>query len=175
MHRRLWLAVAVTLSSYSGLAQSGASKPSAPALSPSVRLMVAKSAYLKFAGGSETPFDVISEDVKNWGRYVLVDSPEKADLILEVTAPNSASGISVSSTMQNSQSGIPAESVTSTRDLEVTRITLIVYDARSKMALWSASEQPKHAMREKSRQDNVVAASEHLVAKLRERVEPENK
>ena len=146
----------------------------APALSPTARLAAAKTAYLKNAGGSEIPFNVISESVEGWGRFQIVGTPEKADIIIEVTAPETNSGIAISSgTSTDPRTGLPAESTTGTRELQVERINLIVYDARSKMALWSASEQPKGGLRHRSRQDKVVEASQKLVSKFRERVEPE--
>lgn len=148
--------------------------PKTPALSPTARLQAAKTAYLKNAGGSEIPFNVISDGVQGWGRYQIVSSPEKADLIIEVTSPNNGTGVSVSSTTTtDSKTGMPAESVTNSRELQVARITLIVYDAHSKMALWSASEQPKGGLREKSREDHVVASAEHLLGEFRQRVEPD--
>jgi hypothetical protein len=146
----------------------------APALSPTARLAAAKTAYLKNAGGSEIPFNVISEGIEGWGRFQVVGTPEKADIIIEVTAPETGNGISVSSgTSTDPRSGLPAESTTSTHELQVARINLIVYDARSKMALWSATEQPKGGLRHRSRQDKVVEASQKLVSKFRERVEPD--
>lgn len=152
-------------------AKPAASKP----LSSTARLAAAKAAFMKNAGGSEVPFNVISESVQGWGRYQLVNSPEKADIVIEVTAPSGGNGVSISSnTSIDARSGLPVESATSTRELQVTRITLIVYDAKSNMALWSASEQPKGALREKTRQDNIVGAAQHLVSKFRERVEPDS-
>jgi hypothetical protein len=50
---------------------------------------------------------------------------------------------------------------------------MIVYDARSKMALWSSSEQPKSALRQKNRQDRIVETAQRLVSQFRQRVEPE--
>jgi hypothetical protein len=155
-------------------AQNEASKDALP-LSPSARLAAAKTAFLKNAGGSEVPFDVITEGVRGWGRYQIVSAPEKADIIIEVTSPGIGSGVSVTSTTStDARSGMPVESATSSRELQVARITLIVYDAKSKMALWSSSEQPKGALRHKNRQDKVVETAQHLVTKFRERVEPDS-
>ena len=145
-----------------------------PPLDPTARLTAAKTAFLKNAGGSAVPFNVVSEEIEGWARYQIVKVPEKADIIIEVTSPGTGGGVSVSSsTSTDARSGLPVETATTTRALQVTRITLIVYDARSKMALWSSSEQPKGALREKTRQDNVVAAAQHLVSKLRQRVAPD--
>jgi hypothetical protein len=172
MSRRVLIFGFVLLTFLSGFAQA----PPARTLSPTARLTGAKTVLLKNVGGSEVPFNVISEGVQNWGHYRLVEDPEKADLIIEIAAPNGGNGVSVTSTTGNDpKSGFPTQSVTSSRELSVARITMIVYDAKSKVALWSASEQPKGGVREKTRKDNVVEASQHLVTKFRERVEPEAK
>lgn len=178
MHHRSWLGAAalVVFSLALAYAQTDAAKAAQTAkpLSPTARLTAARTLYLKNAGGSDTPFDVISQGVQGWGRYQIVNAADKADIVAEVTSHASSSGISVSTNSSTDpQSGFPTQSTTTSRELTVSRITLIVYDAKSKMALWSASEQPKGGMREKSRQDNVVEAAERLVTKFRERVEPD--
>jgi hypothetical protein len=143
-------------------------------LSPTARLAAAKSAYLQNGGGNEVAFNVVSESVQGWGRYKIVGDPKKADLIIEVASPSGSNGISISSTSSNdSRNGMPSESTTRSRDLQVARITMIVYDARSKMALWSSSEQPKSALRQKNRQDRIVETAQRLVSQFRQRVEPE--
>lgn len=168
---RLWAALVVLLPIVSAQDQpSSTAKP----LSPIARLTSAKTAYLKNAGGSDVPFNVISESIEGWGRYQMANAPEKSDIIIEVTSPSTGNGVSVTSTTSTDQrTGLPSDSTTTTHELSVARITLIVYDAKSKMALWSASEQPKGAMREKARKDNIVAAAQRLVTKFREHVEPD--
>ena len=176
MIRRTLLALfAVTLLAPSVPAQTPGKNPRP--LSPTARLTAAKSVYLKFAGGSEIPFNVISDGIRDWGRYTIVSDPEKADITVEVMSPNTGSGVAISSTTTtpDPQTGVPAQSVTSSKELSVSRITLIVYDAKSKAALWSATEQPKGGLRDKTRKDNVVESAQHLVRKFRERVEPESK
>lgn len=151
-----------------------AKTPTTRTLSPTARLTAARTAYLKNGGGGGIPFDVISEGVQGWGRYQIVNSPEEADLVIEVASTSSGNGISVSGgSSTDPRTGFPTESATNTRELSVDRIRLVVYDARSKMPLWSASEQPKGAMRDKARKDNVVEAAQRLVTKFRERVEPD--
>jgi hypothetical protein len=175
MIRRSLLLATLLLVPMFGIAQTPSRKP--PHISATARLTAAKTVYLKNAGGNEMPFNVISEGVQGWGRYTIVNDPEKADLIVEVMSPNVGRGISISSTNStpDPHTGVPAESVTSTKEMTVSRITLIIYDARSKAALWSASEQPNGALRDKTRKDNVVESAQHLVTKFRERVEPEAK
>jgi len=113
--------------------------------------------------------------MQGWERYEIVNSPEKADLIMEVAAPSGSSGgVTVSSSTRNDQYGRPQDSVSSSRDLSsgVGTVRLVVYDARSKVPLWSAKEEAKGAMRQKGREDNLVNAAENLFAKFHDRIEP---
>jgi hypothetical protein len=176
MVRRISLGVAALLLCFVSSAISQTESAKTPPLSPAARLAAAKSAYLQDGGGNEVAFNVVSESVRGWGRYQIVGEPQKADLIIEVTSPSGSSGISISSTTTNEASGgKPSESTTHSRDLQVARVTMIVYDARSKMALWSASEQPKSALRHKNREDKIVETAQHLVSQFRQKVEPETK
>jgi hypothetical protein len=147
----------------------------APPLSPTARLTAAHTAYLKNAGGNDVPFNVVSDAVHGWGRYKLVNSPDDADIVIEIAAPNGTGSVSVTSTTATDpRSGRPVSSSSTSHELSVARITLIVYDRKSNIALWSSSEQPKGGLRDKTRKDNVVLAAQHLVTKFRERVEPES-
>ncbi len=152
-------------------------KPTPP-MSPFLRLTSAKSIFIKSSGSSDIPYSVISSSMEGWGRYEIAKSPEKADLIMEINAPSgSGGGVTVSSSTKNEQYGRPQDSVTSSRDLSSGggTIRLVIYDARSKAALWSASEEAKGAMRQKGREDNLVNASEKLFTKFHDRIEPPGK
>lgn len=170
--KRLWF-VTVLFACSSIFAQTPATSTTRP-LSSTARLTSARTAYLKNAGGSDVPFNVVSDAVQGWGRYKIVDSPEDADIIIEVASPDGNGSVVMSSTTSTDPlSGMPATSSTSSHELSVTRITLIVYDSKSKIALWSSSDQPKGGLRGKTRKDNVVLAAQHLAEKFRERVESE--
>lgn len=150
----------------------------APPISPFLRLTSAKSVFIKSSGGSDIPYNVISSSMEGWGRYEIVKSPDKADLILEITAPSdSGGGITVSSSTKNDQFGRPQDSISSSRDLSSGggAVKLVIYDARSKAALWSATEEAKGAMRQKAREDNLVSASEKVFTKFHDRIEPPTK
>ncbi len=147
----------------------------APPMSPFLRLTSAKSVFIKSSGGSDIPYNVILSSMEGWGRYEIVKSPEKADLIMEITAPSdSGSGLSVSSSTKTDQFGRPQDSVSSSRELSSGggTVKLVIYDAHSKAALWSASEEAKGAMRQKAREDNLVNASEKVFTKFHDRIEP---
>ena len=143
-------------------------KPAATPISPSARLAAAKTAFLKNGGGSEIPYNVIESGMEGWGRFTLVDSPQEADVIIEVQAPEEESGATVSS----STDAGGHSSTTSSRDLNVAVIRLTVYDAKTHLPLWGASERPKGGFKEKTRNDNLVKAAERLVSAFRDRLEP---
>jgi len=142
-------------------------------LTPSARLNAAMTVFMKDGGGSSIPFDVISSALEAWGRFTMVDSPDKADVVVEVSAPASGSGVSVSSSTRPSgtNAGRPEQNTTTTRELSSGQVKMSVYDPKSKMPLWSASEQPKFAMKQKAREDNLVNAAQRLISKFRERLE----
>lgn len=144
-----------------------------PPVMPTSRLAAAKTAFLKNAGGSSIPFNVISTSMEGWGRFTIVNGPENADIILEVTSPTGGSGVSVSSkTDAPSRTGQPESSTTTSRELGTGPIRLTVIDGKSKSVLWTGSEQPKFAMRKKGQEDNLVDAAEKLFSKFHDRVEP---
>lgn len=145
-----------------------------PPVTPTSRLAAAKTAFIKNAGGSSIPFNSIASSMDGWGRFVMVNSPEGADIILEVSSPSGGgSGVSVSSkTDTSTRTGQPESSTSTTRDLSSGPIRLTVIDGKSKSVLWTGSEQPKFAMRKKSQEDKLVEASEKLFSKFHDRVEP---
>jgi hypothetical protein len=141
-------------------------KPVNPPVSPAARLMAAKTAYVKSIGESETPYNVIESGLEGWPRFMLVDSPQKADVIIEIAAKEEESGTSVSS---SSDSG---KKTHINHDLNVTEIKLTVYDSRTHLPLWTASERPKGGFKDKTREDNLLKASQTLLQKFRDRMEP---
>lgn len=142
-------------------------------LTPSARLAAAKSVFVSTVGGSDIPYNVITSSLQGWGRLTVASVPEKADIILEISSPDTGGGVSVSSsTTRSNLSGKPETSTSASRQVSSSPIRVIVYDSKSRMALWSASEQPKFAMKQKTREDNLVEASQRLFSKFRKRMEP---
>ena len=147
------------------------------AVTPGVRLAAAKSVYLKNLGGSDTPFDVIVMSFSEWARWVVVDDPAKADLIVEVTSPDdgkkkdkdSGSGFSASAQGKQVAGGRKSEDTpTSTRN----DVLMAVRDAKTKAVLWSSTEKPTSTEKGMSRDEKYAAAGTRLMASFRERIEP---
>jgi hypothetical protein len=147
--------------------------PAKPAsISASARLAAARTVFLKKAGGSDIPFNVITSDIEGWGRFTLVDSAETADLVVEVLSPEENGSVTIANSYGVAPGSTQPESSTSTsRELPGSDVKLTVYDPRSKVPLWSGHEKAKPAMKQKVREDNLVQAAERLFAAFRQRVE----
>lgn len=166
------LALITVLASSSLLAQTPEVKKPVP-LSVAARFAAAKTIFIKHAGGSRIPFDVIVDGVHGWGRYTRVSDAGAADLVAEISSPGDGSGVSVSSsTKPPASGGRQEESTTTTKELSSAPIKIVVFDGKSRAALWSATEQPKFALKQKNRKDNIVEAAQRLLSKFRERAEP---
>lgn len=145
--------------------------PAAKPVSASARLASAKTIYVNRGGGNELPYKVASGIVENWGRFQMAHSAEEADIVLEVTGPSESSGVSISNTTSDS-SGHPQSSTKSSRDVPSGPVKFLVYDPKSRLALWSGIEQPKGGFKQKAREENLVEATEKLASRFHERLEP---
>jgi hypothetical protein len=163
----------VALSGFTATAQDQAtSTPAKPAfVSPSQRLMNAKTVYVKNAGGSSIPFDVINGEFQGWARFIVTDSPEKADLIVEVTSPEDSKP-STSTGSHISASGAPEQTTTTTHEIGSDRVKMVVQDAKSHIVLWASTQQAKSAMKQRSYNDNLVEAGQKLMTQFHDRMEP---
>lgn len=146
-------------------------KPAVDTVSAS--LTGAKKVLVTRARGSMIPYNVIKSTLDGWGRFTIVESPDQADLIVQVstTGDNSLSASSSSNSLA-SDSGQFDQSGRSSRDLSPSDITMTVYDAKSKRVLWIATETAKFAVKEKARENNLVEAAERLTSRFHDRLEP---
>ncbi len=169
--RSLVLLIAAFLMSGATLAQEQSQpEPKKPVyVSPSARLAAAKTVFMKNAGGSEVPFNVISAAVEGWARFRPVDSPEEADIEISVRSPDDEHTSSSGSKTRVGTGGVPAPS--SPPNTYDGPIKLVVSDAHTHLTLWAASDQPKGGFRQHARDEHLVEAAERLVTKLRERLD----
>jgi hypothetical protein len=139
---------------------------------PAMRLASARNVLIIRTRGSMVAFDVIRSTVDGWGRFTLVETRDKADLIIEI-ASGGDSGVQVSSSSGVSpDSGREEKSTQSRKDISPTEISMMVFDARNKRPLWSATESVKFAVKEKTKENNLVEAAERLASKFHQRLEP---
>jgi hypothetical protein len=160
----VWTAV-LLLSAALSAQQAATPAPIAP-ISSHARLLAARTIYIQHTGG-HIPNDIIGDAFQGWGHYTIVGNPAQADLIVSINAPFSDAGVSVGS--GNGRHSAPAPSQGSA----ITQIRLAILDAHDHVVLWSSSEQPKSAFKDKQREDNEVDASLRLFRRFRNIVEPE--
>ena len=162
MNRGALLILLVSVATLFGQEQ----KPAVP-ISPSARLAAAKTAYVKNGGGNDIPFNVISNGIDGWGRFVTVDSPDQADIVIEVLSVADPNQVTV-----DSSDSLGHKSSKKVNDEDVEVIKLTVYDAKTHLPLWAGNERPKGGFKEKTRDDNLVQAAAKLLTRFRERLEP---
>ena len=139
---------------------------------PSMRLASARNVFINRTHGSRIPFETIRSTIEGWGRFTLVETPDKSDLLIEI-ASSGDSGVQVSSSSSVSpESGHEEKSTSTRKDISPTDIRMIVSDARNKRVLWTATEGVKFAMKEKAKENNLVEAAERLAKKFHDRLEP---
>ena len=134
----------------------------------------AKTVFLKQSSGSEIPFNVITSNMEGWDRFTLVDAPEKADIILEVTSPREVPDMAVASPIRDypQRQRSPDQPTPTSKNPLTEPVKLIAYDARTMKPIWTASQRPRYAMKQKARESSLVEAAENLFSKFHDRVEP---
>jgi hypothetical protein len=173
--RRLAVFTMVLMVAMAGGVQSRGQQPSGkkPLMeTPSMRLAAGRNVFMVRTHGNHIPFDVIRSTMEGWGRFTFVETPEKADLIIEI-ASSGDSGVQVSSSSNVSpETGHEEKSSTTRKDITPTDVKMTVIDARNKRGLWAATESVKFAMKEKAKENNLVEAAERLASKFHDRLEP---
>ncbi len=137
------------------------------------RLTNAKSVLVTRVRGNGIPYDVIKTTLDGWGRFTLVESKDKADLVIEIATTGGDNGVRVSSNSgPSSLTGRPEQSTVTSRDFSNADITMTVYDAKNKRVLWMATETAKSALKQTTWENNLVEAAERLTVKFHDRLEP---
>jgi len=167
-----WIAILCLLSGLSAFAQEQPPEPR-KYMTPQARMAAAKTVYLRNAGGTDIPFNVIQAGIESWPRYLVVNSPDQADLIIEVLSPEEISKNTSVGAKVGTKGGQAAPSSSANDAFAPTPIIkLTVFDAKTKVVLYSASERPKNAWKEKARTDSQIECAQKLLALLHNRVEP---
>lgn len=136
------------------------------------RMAAAKAIFLKNLGGDDIPFNVISRNFESWGRYILVDSADKADLIIEIQSPDNGSG-DKDKDSERSKTNVYGGSSQRKEEPKpsIDTITFTVYD-KNKRPLWIAREEPKSAMKRKTEESHLVEAAQKIFTRFHDRIEP---
>lgn len=128
-------------------------------------IIEAHKVFLSNGGGSDLAFDAFYADMKRWGKYEIVGSPNDADLIVELSYQVENLGSHVWSST-NAYSG---STQVYSRQLTDPKLILTIYDARTKNSLWSTVDHRRLARLEKNREKEMINSAERLVAELRSR------
>jgi hypothetical protein len=145
--------------------------PKSLAAAEAERFKFGKSMYVRNERANSIAFDTINSDLQGWGHFVPASSPEKADLIVEVTSIEGG-GVSMSSKTDYGMDGKPSSSSKTSKDLSASSISMKVLEARTKRELWLGTERVKSAFKKKAGEDNILAAAEKLFKRFHDYVEP---
>ncbi len=157
------LIICVFLAPHSVRAKNKKSVPVAPL--PAV-VVNAKKIFLSNGGGSNLAYDAFYSEMRGWGKYEIVGSPEEADLIVELAYRVDRGGTRVwsSTNTYNNTTQIHSAQIVDPQ------VVLTIYDAKTKTSLWSESDHRRLARREKNKEKETVNSAQRLVDDLKLRV-----
>ena len=135
-----------------------------PAPLPEV-IVTAHKVFLSNGGGSDLAYDAFYSEMKNWGKYQIVGSPDDAELIVELSYQVEDMGTRVWSSVNTYNNTTQVHS----RQLIDPKLILTIYDARTKNSLWSTVDHRRLARMEKNREKEMINSAERLVEELRSR------
>jgi hypothetical protein len=161
--RKLVTVLCLVISIYAVAGKSRKDIPTAPL--PFV-VVNAKKVFLPNGGGSDLAYDAFYSEMKKWGKYEIVGSPNEADLIVEISYHVENNGTHVWST-SNTYNG--TTQVHSTQIIDP-QLVLTIYDAKTKNSLWETVDHRRLARREKNREKETINSAERLVDELKTRV-----
>lgn len=136
------------------------------------KLAFGKTAYIKNDHASNIAFEAISSDIQGWGRFTTLDSPEKADLVVEISSYEGGGVTGTSKTDYLTPDGKPQTSSGTSKNLSGSSVTMKVYESKTHRELWVGTEKVKGAFKKKSAEDNTVEAAENLFVRFHDSVEP---
>jgi hypothetical protein len=147
-----------------GIASAKTRKDIPPAPLPE-EIVKAQKVFLSNGGGSDLAYDAFYQQMKSWGKYEIVGSPEQADLIVELSYEVENLGTRVWSSTNTYNGTTQVHS----RQIIDPKLILTIYDARTKNSLWSTVDHRRLAAREKNREKEMINSAERLVEELKQR------
>jgi hypothetical protein len=161
--RKLAVFLCVLVSMNASAAKSRKDVPPAPL--PAV-VTNAKKIFLSNGGGSNLAYDSFYSEMKQWGKYEIVGSPEEADLIVELAYRLERGGTRVWSSTNTYDGTTQVHSA----QIVDPQLTLTIFDAKTKNSLWSEVDHRRLARREKNREKEIINSADRLVGDLKARV-----
>jgi hypothetical protein len=133
------------------------------------RLQAAKTVFLKNESVTDIPFNVIQAGMESWPRYQIVNSPDKADIVLEVLAPEDPNSTNLN---KDENGGKSSKKETSKENATLQFIRLTAMDARTNAMLFMDTLRPKNSWKEANRTQNEIECAQKLFTSFKNRVEP---
>lgn len=119
------------------------------------------------AGGYDLAFDAFYAEIKKWGHFDIVASPDEADLVFEVSYTVENGGTRVWSSTDTSTGATQVHSA----QVVSAQLTAVIYDARNKTPLWSSAVVPGMAFFKASQEKEMIKAGDKLASNIEQRVE----
>jgi hypothetical protein len=126
----------------------------------------AKKIFLSNGGGSNLAYDTFYSEMKEWGKYEIVGSPDEADLIVELAYRVERGGTNVWSSTNSYNNTTQVHS----SQIVDPELVLTIFDAKTKNSLWSETDHRRLARLEKNREKETAKSAERLVDDLKARV-----
>jgi hypothetical protein len=147
------------------LAASEKNRKDVPAAPLPASVVAAHKIFLTNGGGSDLAYDEFYSQMKEWGRYQMVGSPDDADLIVELSyyVEHGGSHVWSASNTYTGQTQVYSAQIVDPQ------LALKIYDAKTKNALWSAIDHRRLARRHKNREKEIIKFADRLVDQLRAR------
>lgn len=123
-------------------------------------LLRAKKIFVTNGGGDDEFYNLFYSEMKSWGRYELVGSPEEADVAIEFSFGSQGEPPQVYTNPANLM----------TYSYTVNKAKLTVYDIKTHFAVWSTTEIAQGARRDKNVKKNRIKAALKVVENLKSRV-----
>ncbi len=168
MKLRLFFILAIVAFASSLLAQEQPPTEPRKPVSTVARLQAAKTVFLKNESVTDIPFNVIQAGMESWPRYEIVSSPDKADFILEVRAPEEPNP-----NPSKDDNGGHSKKESSKQDVTLQFIRLTAMDAKTNAMLFSETQRPKGSWKGSNRTQSEIDCAQKLFTSFKNRVEPE--
>jgi hypothetical protein len=126
----------------------------------------AKKIFLSNGGGSNLAYDAFYSEMKQWGKYEIVGSPDEADLIVELAYRVERGGTRVWSSTNTYNNTTQVHSA----QIVDPQLVLTIYDAKTKVSLWAETDHRRLARRQKNREKETINSAQRLVDDLRARL-----
>jgi len=144
-----------------------------PAPLPSA-IVNAKTLFLVNGGGSSLAYDEFYAQMKQWGKYQIVRSPDGADLIIELSYHVENGGTRVwsspASTYDYGSGEWHTQQQTHSAQIVDPQLEMKVFDGKAKNLLWSAIDHRQLARKQKNRDKETINSADRLVGQLKTRV-----